>query len=405
MLLNFTVSNYRVFKDPASLSMEATFDKSHPDNVIVSEALKKRVLRTSVIYGANASGKTTFLNALSLMRNFVLSSAGHMPGVQLNHVPFAFDKDSLKKPTLLEADFVTNGMRYTYGFSYNRSCIVEEHLFAYPNQKKKLVFARKRQSFEFTSNKKDQEANAKKVRDNVLYLSVAAQFNHPESLEVYNWFMKKLFTVVNNNPSYLEQTLRFAKKNPRFKKLVMKASRIADFGIVDVYDRADMKEAQTAPLSDVLIPEISDIWVSHSASGRKVDMPISAESSGTIRFLNIIGPAIAALTDGQTLIVDEIDLSFHTDVCLWLVKLFMDPEENKNGAQLIFNTHDVELMNQELFRRDQVWFSIKDWEAYDADLRRLSDYKGIRKDLDLRKAYLNGVFGAKPFIEPERLME
>ena len=116
-------------------------------------------------------------------------------------------------------------------------------------------------------------------------------------------------------------------------------------------------------------------------------------------------PRTTAKLYGKTVVVDELDLSFHTDICQWILGLFLDPEENRNGAQLIFNTHDVGLLDQEILRRDQVWFTSKDWGTYEATLTRLSDYKGVRKDLDIRRAYLNGSFGSKPFIAPDRLME
>ena len=114
---------------------------------------------------------------------------------------------------------------------------------------------------------------------------------------------------------------------------------------------------------------------------------------------------IESLLKGKTVVVDELDMSFHTDICQWVLNLFLDSEENKKCAQLIFNTHDVGLLDQEILRRDQIWFTSKDWDTYEAVLTRLSDYKGVRKDLDIRRAYLNGSFGSKPFIAPDRLME
>nr|WP_157844377.1 AAA family ATPase [Candidatus Methanomethylophilus sp. 1R26] len=142
----------------------------------------------------------------------------------------------------------------------------------------------------------------------------------------------------------------------------------------------------------------------HSVNGKTVVFPISSESSGTVRFMSVIGPVVSALINGWTLVIDEIDMSFHTDVCQWIVNLFLDPAENRHGAQLIFNTHEVGLLDQSIVRRDQIWFTVRDWSTGASDLRRLSDYK-VRNNTDIRKAYLNGSFGAKPFIAPERLME
>ena len=406
MLLRFSLENYKIFRDRVSLSMEATSDRSNEDNVIRSDITRSGVLRTAIIYGANASGKTKFLEAIDLMRNFVIGSASHLPGVRLNHSPFLFDKGSINKPTSFEMELITNNVRYIYGFSYDQKIITEEHLISFPLGKKRVIFERIGNEYRFPSNVRVQTSNSKKVRENVLYLSVAAQFNHTESMEVYRWFLEKLHPIVQTSQDYLGETLIVADKDKRFKKLIDKALRIADFGITDVYDRINRgSKPKTAGTLNTYIPVIQDIWVEHTVKGTKMELPLINESAGTRRFLNIIGPAISSLIGGYTLVVDELDLSFHTDVCEWIIKLFNDPVENRNGAQLIFNTHDVELMGQEIMRRDQIWFTIKDWDSYDAKLTRLSDYKGIRKDLNIRKAYLNGSFGAKPFIEPVRLME
>ena len=406
MLLRFSLENYKIFRDKVSLSMEATSDRSIEDNLIHSDAVRSGVLRTAVIYGANASGKTKFLEAIDLMRNFVIGSASHLPGALLNYSPFIFDKGSANRSTSFEMELMTNGVRYIYGFSYNQKIITEEHLISFPLGKKRVIFERNGSEYRFTSNVRVQTANSKKVRENVLYLSVAAQFNHPESLEVYRWFLEKLYPVIQSSQDYLGQTLFVANNDKRFKQLIDKALRIADFGITDVYDRNNRNpKPKTANSMNTFVPIIQDIWVEHTVNGIKRELPLVNESAGTRRFLNIIGPAISSLIGGYTLVVDELDLSFHTDVCEWIIKLFNDPVENKNGAQLIFNTHDVELMGQETMRRDQIWFTVKNWDSCDAKLTRLSDYKGVRKDLNIRKAYLNGSFGAKPFIEPERLME
>lgn len=405
MLLNFTVENFRIFRDRATLSMEATSDKSHTDELLESPAVHSKILRTAVIYGANASGKTKFLEAVQLMRNFVLLSVTHMPNSRLNHTPFLFDTKCANKPTSFEIDIIVNDIRYIYGFSYNASRITEEHLYSYPSGRKKTVFDRRGDTYEFPSNAREQEMNAKKVRSNVLYLSVAAQFNHSESLSVYTWFNNGLFPVIQNSEDYIGQTLQITKSNRKFEKLILKALRIADFGISRVYDKnARSRKPGSANPMNTIVPVIADIWVEHDVDGKKYELPLASESSGTNRFLSVIGPAISCLLEGRTLVIDEMDMSFHTDVCEWLVNLFIDPSENTKGAQLIFNTHDVELMDLESIRRDQIWFTIKDWKDCDAELRRLSDYKGIRKDLNIRKAYRNGSFGAKPFIEPERLM-
>ena len=408
MILNFSVENYKIFKERTTLSMVAAVDKSHLNNVIQTDGGKLKVLKSSLIYGANASGKTKFIEALQLMSNFVRGSLSHLPGSQLNYTPFIYDEKLSKKPTCFEVEFVYNSKRYVYGFSFDRKRIVEEHLFLIPGAKKKMIFERNGQGFKFSTDKKIQNENSKRVRENVLFVSVGAQFNHSPSIDVVSWFNNELYVLTGNMLDYSINTLVNVMDNdPRFNKLVKKALLIADFGISDIYDKTKGNKRKdvisAVPVS--ILPVVSDIWVEHKIGRRKIELQLGSESSGTLRFLGIIGHVINSLIYGKTVVVDELDLSFHTDICQWLLGLFLDPDENKKGAQLIFNTHDVGLLDQEMLRRDQVWFTSKNWETYEATLTRLSDYKGIRKDLDIRKAYLNGSFGSKPFIAPERLME
>ena len=177
----------------------------------------------------------------------------------------------------------------------------------------------------------------------------------------------------------------------------------ADLGIVDVRDRnRNLSPSVDQNGTVVLAPQ--DIWVKHEYNGKQKEIPLTYESSGTTRFLTIIAPVIITLKRGGVLLFDEMDLSFHTDLCKWIAGLFLDPNENPHNSQLILNTHDVSLLDQSMIRRDQINIVSKDDRTGAAELHRLSDFS-IRNDLDIRKAYLNGSFGGKPFISPEKLME
>lgn len=408
MILNFSVENYKIFKQRTTLSMMATYDNSHPNNVIQIEERQLKVLKTSSIYGANASGKTKFIEALQLMSNIVRGSLMNLPGSQLYYAPFIYDEESSGRPTSFEVDFIHDSKRYIYGFSYDRKRIVEEHLYLLPGGKKKVIFERNEQEFRFNTDKKIQNENSKRVRENVLFVSIGAQFNHMPSVDVVSWFDRELFVLTGDLLDFsIGNLMDVMENNDQFNKLVKKALSIADFGISDIYDKnkgAERKDVVSA-VPSTMVPVVTDIWVEHKVGNRKVELQLDSESSGTLRFMGIIGHVISSLLYGNTVVVDELDLSFHTDICQWILGLFLDPEENRNGAQLIFNTHDVGLLDQEILRRDQVWFTSKDWGTYEATLTRLSDYKGVRKDLDIRRAYLNGSFGSKPFIAPDRLME
>ena len=237
MILNFSVENYKIFKQRTTLSMMATFDKSHLNNVIWNDNQLK-ILKTTSIYGANASGKTKFIEALQLMSNFVRGSLAHLPGSQLNYTPFIFDEKSMRKPTSFEVEFVHNSKRYVYGFSYNVKRIVEEHLYLIPGTKKKTIFERNGQEFKFGTEKKIQNENSKRVRENVLFISVGAQFNHVPSIDVVTWFNSELYVLTGSSLEFsINNLVNIIDKDKKFKKLVKKALTIADFGISDIYDK------------------------------------------------------------------------------------------------------------------------------------------------------------------------
>lgn len=408
MLLSFSVANYKVFKDEVTLDMVATADKRFEENYLTVDN-KRRVLKSAALYGANATGKTTLFDAMTLFRNFVIQSPIHQDDVLLNYTPFSLNPKCSKKPTSFHIEFIDNNIRYDYGFSYDTQGIKEEHLFYYPKGKKKMVFVRNGKDYSFGTDKKYREGNARRVRDKALFLSVSAQFNDEICIAATKWIINNLLILCRVNiTESMDRLINAINSNQKFRALVKKAFQIADFGISNIFDnnKKTREVGMMISVTDIGIPPgiVQDIRVEHNVNGKKLTLPLAMESSGTIRFMSVIGPVISALQNGLTLIIDEMDLSFHTDVCQWILGLFLNPTENKHGAQLIFNTHEVGLLDQNIIRRDQVWFTMKDWETGSATLRRLSEYR-IRNDLDIRRAYLNGSFGAKPFIAPERLME
>ncbi|MCH3977626.1 MAG: ATP-binding protein [Candidatus Methanomethylophilus sp.] len=405
MLISFSVTNFKLFKDTATLDMTATADRKLIENVM-DAGMKRGILRTASVYGANASGKTTLFRAMEMFRDFVMLSPTHMDNVRLNYAPFALDPTCAHRPTRFDTAWVIGGVRYAYSFSYDSERIAEESLFYYPNGRKTKVFEREGQEFSFGSDKRFREGNARRVKEKVLFLSVSAQFNDRVCENLYNQISSGLMIMCGYDQALsLDILTDSMSKDERFRKLVLKAFKIADFGITDVFD-SSKKKNPGPPQGNRGFPflAIQNLRVKHSVNGKTVEFPIASESSGTVRFMSVIGPVVSALINGWTLVIDEIDMSFHTDVCQWIVGLFLDPAENRHGAQLIFNTHEVGLLDQGIVRRDQVWFTVRDWDTGASDLRRLSDYR-VRNNTDIRKAYLNGSFGAKPFIAPERLMK
>lgn len=399
MLIRYSVTNYRIFHETVTLSMEATKDKRLHENTFSYGDSQKSLLKMVAIYGANASGKTTIFQSLDLFCNFIRYSSAHINESQLNYTPFGFCESN--EPTSMECELIFNGIRYIYGFSYNREEICEEHLYSYPNGRKTIVFEREKNNYTFKSNVRFRTENSRRVGSKSLYVSICGQFNDKDCSNVLDWAKNDILVLVGNDINHsLDVLTNYMRTDEEFRTSVLRSFRIVDLGIIDVHDR--MKDLVPDKMGTIKIP-VSDIWVKHKFNGVEKELPINMESSGTIRFLSVIGPIIHALKNGTTIVIDEIDMSFHTDLCLWVVSRFFDPLENKNNSQLLLNTHDVSLLDQSIVRRDQIFISIKDWESGDGTLRRLSDYN-IRNDLDIRKAYLNGSFGGKPFIAPDKLM-
>jgi hypothetical protein len=407
MLLEFRVKNFKSFKDETIFSMEATADKSHPDNVITEGKFK--ALKTSVIFGANASGKTKLIEAMGLMRGLVTRSLTHTQSTQLPYFPFIFDDVSKNEPTTFGIKFTNEEILYDYHFSYNSENIIDEVLKYYPKNKAATIFERHDQKFIFVNDKAKQRMISEAVKENVLYLSVSSQLKYAPSQEVFEWFQKFL-VITNGDPEHLiEILIKRMESDHSFETRVLKALRIADFGITSLMElEGEVKNTSVKPQKSSAL-SLQDVWLTHNATNKngeniQVELPMYEESSGTVNFISMIGPVIDTILGGTTLVVDEIDLTFHSDLSKWIIGLFHNPKENPNGAQLIFNTHDTNLLNQNLIRRDQVWFVEKNWETGTSTISSLSEFK-VRKDKNIEDAYLSGRYRAVPFISNERLME
>lgn len=421
MLLEFTVENFRSFRDKTTLSMLASSDNSRLDNLTEVEAIKgKRTLNSTVVYGANASGKSNLVLALTILKNFVVNSHAHQKGMKLNHQPFAFDKDRANKPTSFSIVFVQDGIRYNYSMAYDKERIVGEELSYYPNGKVSLIFSREGNEFDFNVDHKEQEVISRRTLENALYLSTSVQFNYSKNVPAFTWFSKGLTALDNtDSPGLVNGAIEYMNHNKKAKRLMVQALQIADLGITGVEGR--LKKVPIQKLYGGLPPQLlavmtmvgnealqTDLRFKHKVVGAdgvesEIDLPHIFESEGTRKLFSIIGPIIEALQKGGTLVVDELDTKLHHDISTWLVGLFHDPDQNRHGAQLIFNSHNQLLLDQTLFRRDQIWFTEKNPETGASELYSLAEI-GERKDRDIQKAYQLGRYGAIPTIVPSKVV-
>lgn len=417
MLVEFRVKNFRSIKDEQVFSMaKGCGDDLADENWFNPDALATPDLLTSaVIYGANASGKSNLLKAINAMKSIVINSAGkHQKGDKLSVEPFLFDKNNQKKPSEFEVVFVSNSIRYQYGFIADKNMVLEEWLLAYPNAKpqnwfhREYIKSQKEYTWKFGSfltGRKQvlQEA----TRSNALFLSTAVQLNNSQLEPVFDWFSRtlKISTLGGWGMGFSASECQ----NKSKKNEILNFLHAADICISNLKIKHEKFNPESLPpdipdaLKEVMIEqledkEIFDIKSVHkNKQGDDVVMDFNDESDGTQKLFSFAGPWLDCLNNGYVLVVDELHDNLHPKLVKFLVNLFHDKETNIKNAQLIFTTHETSILNQEVFRRDQIWFCEKD-ELQATKLIPLSDFNPRKGRENLESNYLSGRYGALPFI-------
>lgn len=422
MLIEFTVGNFRSFKDPVSFSMlAAPITEHHDDNVFSANNLD--LLKSAVVYGPNASGKSNLLKAMQFMRWFVFNSSKESQTTEPIDIEcFKLSTETVNQPSFFEIVFLCDNQKYRYGFEVERERVRSEWLFFVPSRREAKLFTRDEEGISIGQYFKEGRGLQEKTRPNSLFLSVVAQFNGQLATKIVQWF--RAFNIISglDDRSYKDFTREQLENSEEFRELALKYLKIADFDIADiavekmkikVSELPDELKARFKKISDSEEFETTSTSFMHhiydetnTQSGTThFDLEVH-ESAGTQKFLWLLGPLLDTLWDGHILIIDELDTRLHPLLTRFVVGLFHDGQLNKH-AQLIFATHDTNLLAEELFRRDQVWFSEKD--RYGATgLYSLVEYKRdnkkVRKDASFEKEYFLGKYGAIPFIKNLELL-
>lgn len=417
MLLEFTVKNFLSIKDEVTLSMVASKDSSHENNIMPYEGGKKSALKSVAIYGANASGKSNILRALSFVNYFVNTSHEMQQGRSISRIPFKLDRACLNKPSEFNIIFIQDGIKYAYGFSATEKEVIEEYLYYYPNGRQSTIFEREDvDKYRFTIDKERQtEIKNKFHSKNKLFLCTESLWEYEKAIPPFKWLSQSLKVMIEhgNLEAYTVEQLAGDEK---IKSIIMEYIRKADFAIYDVnaniYDNINnipifkgapdkIKEHISSILKD---KKLFNIKTTHKGLDEKhqpinIEFDMDEESAGTRKFFGLLGPWIDVLLNGYVLAIDELDIRLHPLLTKTLIEIFQNPEVNKKKAQLIFTTHNTNLLNQELFRRDQIWFTEKHDDG-STDLYSLNDFS-VRKDENIEKGYLKGKYGAIPFMSGE----
>ena len=413
MLIEFRVENHRSLRDEQALTLEAgrIGESSDPRPRGVAGHGEK-LLPAAVIYGANASGKSNVLAALAFMRDAVfLSHRQWEPDGGIPRTAFAWG-DKPNESSMFEASFLVEGTKYVYGFAVDDEVVLEEWLFAWPNHRKQVWFERERNWFKFGEHLSGPNESVKEVtRPNALFLSAAAQHGHRQLRWLYAWFGVIIpVNVLGRRLSIFHAGFvpeMFFSSNERQLSLfagdeaddtlatrVGQLLKAADIGIVNIkrIDSEEERRGRTLRRPRILLK--------HQAGDDDSWLDLEEESEGTKTLIQMAPSVFLALDLGGLLLIDELESSLHPSLGSAIVKMFNSPKTNPKNAQIVFTTHDTNLLGTTLgeppLRRDQVWFTEKDKQGA-SKLYPLTDYKPRRAE-NLERGYLQGRYGAIPFL-------
>lgn len=415
MLLEFSVSNFRSIKNEQILSMLAESSQAKPDNmasVELSAGGCLSVLKSAVIYGANASGKTNIIKAFFTCISFIQRSATNIVGDAITcYDPFIFEQTAASSPIVFKLLFIgKDNIKYSYQFSYNRYEIISEILEYYPKGQRATLFTRTNSEGEtthshvisLTKNVTNQRIK-KEVFKNQLYLSqFGSTIVHEQLTEVYLFF--KNIDVWNSQNSVYTKNMQeklssdlLEPRNEALRKRLVKLIQISDTKIEDIRISKELGSDKVRPQKgEYALFGQHSLFENDKKIGNK-ELPFREESAGSNVLFAIGGYILKKLETGGVMFIDELDNSLHPKLTKFLVKLFNNPISNPKNAQLVCATHEVTLLDKDMFRMDQVWFTEKN-KFGASELYSIKDFDGVREGIPFDKWYHNGKFGGEPKI-------
>lgn len=417
MLIEFTVGNYRSFKEPVTFSMvaadlNATDDPANPASVFpVNSQLK--LLKSAAIYGANASGKSNLARALKFMQWFMInSSRATQTTDKIKVEPFRLSLETENQPSFFEIVMIIDGKQYRYGFEVTSEQVISEWLFYVPKKQETELFNRVKDKIMMKKNLKADGID-KRTRHNSLFLSVAAQFNVAIAEKILQGFDENVHIISGLNDGNLSAYTVECLLSDINRQAIVNLIKTLDFNISNIqlktFEQKDIHFPDGIPdfFKDYLFKDSGNQMVfvqtlhdKFDAGGNIIDQEkfdlLEQESEGTQKVFALSGLIVDVLKQGQTMIVDEFDARLHPLIGKAIIQLFNSPDTNPHNAQIILMTHDTNLLDSKLFRRDQIWFTEKN--RYGAtDLYSLAEYN-VKNDAPFEQDYIKGRYGAIPFI-------
>ncbi len=405
MILSFKIENFRSIKEP--LTIDLTTEKRLKEDDLPNNSFQqngKELIKSLLLYGRNASGKSNVLNALGTLNILIGNSDKFKYEEKIKfYEPFLFDKDFANKPVRFEIDFITTEgkTKFKYILSYNADEIVFEALYIYPSGTKAKLFERKKDKITYGEYYKGtKKAIENDLLKNQLFLSKSASSKIEYLNECYLYFSSLLIFTIHDtefDKTVTDVISSFLNDSELLKHNLLELLKAGDTSINDfkIIEKGKNKYA---------------VLTSHSVfeNGEKVGntfFELEKESLGTKKLFAIGGYILTVINFGGVIIIDELDKGLHPLLSKLIIKMFNSKKNNPNNAQLLFATHDSTLLDLEILRRDQICFIDKEYEEHSI-CYKLSDIKGVRKDIPIDKWYLSGRFKAIPVIsEPDLKFE
>jgi uncharacterized protein len=410
MLIEFSVGNYRSFKEKVTFSMVAanlvSQDKSLDSHNVFAIDKDLSLVKSAAIYGANASGKSNLAKALQFIQNFAVNSSRDTQSTDLiPFTPFLLSTETEDQASFFEIVFLLNGQQHRYGFTVNAEQVLSEWLFYVPKSRETKLFHREGEKYEVSKAYKAPRISDR-TRNNALFLSVSAQFNVEKAEAILNWLTRSFYNVSGLSNGLIMHTINSLLQKQNDHAIVELVKKL-DLGIEGIYAKT-LSPEDTFRFSNINNNYIGVQHQKFDINGHRValtDFALnSAESEGTQKIFALASILVETLQNGKTLVIDEFDARWHPLMSRAIVKLFNSNETNPKNAQLILMTHDTNLLSNKIFRRDQIWFTEKDKYGATA-LYSLAEYK-VRNDASYGSDYIKGKYGAIPYIQgSESLIE
>lgn len=422
MLIDFKIKNFMSFRDESSFTMRANSDKAHTDNLIDVDG--EKYSKTKIIYGANASGKTSLFLALDFVQGFINNSNRLLDKMNIPVKPYKFRKNYSEEPSEFSISFIKDGLKYLYAFSCTQKAVISESLDIYYSAKPTRIFTRTNiRDYKFNVDSKVQSDNATKNLDNKLFLVTEATWNYDKVKPVVDFLLNDIFVIFNAEAQwriFFDKIMQSGEYD-EYREFCLSMLGSADVSIddfsVETHSVKEMGEDRVngikaylrsmTKFSDEELNRVADTNVysfttfhnvNDGESTSRYDLQLNEESLGTLHVFYMAPILYYVMKEGKTLLVDEIDSSLHPLLVEFIVKLFHDENINVNGAQLIANTHDTNLLDLDIFRRDEILFTERNYKTGATTMFPLSDFSP-RTSENIERAYLLGRFGAIPFIK------